>query len=210
MSLFFNVKHLAFEGDFLEQTAIHNILTPCYRNPCQRLQSLWYRQYAIGHTMLDAWFIYQQCSFFCQVTGNLNCSIVYDQDTCRTYTWLKELSASVDAFAENVSVTTSFPGFSHGPGCMSEYTTQGPFGNNELCCFDIGPWVREPKSNLCQHKVSKWHIWILKPITKPFGYPQVKKWKRKKNDTKRRKKENLNLLCVPVLVPGWFDNKQTF
>ena len=66
------------------------------------------------------------------------------------------------------------------------------------------------RANLCRHKVSKWHIWILKPITKPFGYPQVKKWKRKKNDTKRRKKENLNLLCVPVLVPGWFDNKQTF
>ena len=98
------------------------------------------------YTTLKAWFIYRQCSFFCQVTRNLNCPIVYDQDTCRTYTRLKELSASVDAFAENVSVTTLFPGFSHGPGCMSEYTTQEPFGSNELCCFDIGSWVREPKS----------------------------------------------------------------
>ena len=58
---------------------------------------------------------------------------VHDLKNCQ------KLSASVDAFAENVSVTTSFPGFSHGPGCMSEYTTQEPFGNNKLCCFDIGP-----------------------------------------------------------------------
>ena len=134
--------------------------------------------YATVYTMLYAWFIYQQCSFFCHVTGNINCPIVYDEDTCRTYTRSKELS-------EIVSKCWCF--------------------RRECECDNLIPRVLSGDA-----WVSKWHIWILKPITKPFGYPQVIKWKRKKNDTKRRKKENLNLLCVPVLVPGWLDNKQTF
>lgn len=189
----------------MEQTAIHNILTPCYRNPCQRLQSLGYRQYAIGHTMLDAWFIYQQCSFFCQVTGNLNCSIVYDQDTCRTYTWLKELSASVDAFAENVSVTTSFPGFSHGPGCMSEYTTQGPFGNNELCCFDIGPWVWEPKSQSLSTQSEQVTHLNIETHHKTLWVSAGKKMEKKEKWYKKKKegKSKLALCACPSARMVW-------
>ena len=57
---------------------------------------------------------------------------IHDLKNCQ------KLSASVDAFAENVTVTNLVPGVLS-RGCVSEYTTQEPFGNNELCCFDIGP-----------------------------------------------------------------------
>ena len=128
---------------------------------------------------------------------------IHDLKNCQ------KLSASVDAFAENVSVTTSFPGFSRRDAWVNTQL-RNPSATTNYVVLISGREFGSRRANLCQRKVSKWHIWILKPITKPFGYPQVKKWKRKKNDTKRRKKENLNLLCVPVLVPGWFDNKQTF
>ena len=128
---------------------------------------------------------------------------IHDLKNCQ------KLSASVDAFTENVSVTTSFPGFSHGDAWVNTQL-RNPSATTNYVVLISGRELGSRRANLCQRKVTKWHIWILKPITKPFGYPQVIKWKRKKNDTKRKRKKNLNLLCVPVLVPGWLDNKRTF
>ena len=128
---------------------------------------------------------------------------VHDLKNCQ------KLSASVDAFAENVSVTTSFPGFSHRDAWVNTQL-RNPSATMNFVVLISSREFGSRRANLCQRKVSKWHIWILKPITKPFGYPQVIKWKRKKNDTKRKKKENLNLLCVPVLVPGCLITNELF
>ena len=182
-------------------------MTPCYRSPCQRLQSLGYRQYATGYTMLDTWFIYRQCSFFFHVTGNLNCPVVYDRDTCRTCTRPKELSEIVskcwcfrrECEHDNLVLRVL------SQGCVSEYTTQEPFSNNELCCFDIEPWVREPKSqSLSTQSEQVTHLNIEthhKTLWVSTGNKMEKKekWYKKKKEGKSK----LALCACPSARMAW-------
>ena len=113
--------------------------------------------------------IYWQCSSFV-VTGNLNCLFAYDQDAVST--------ASVHAFVANVKVTSLSPGFSHKYAWMYN---SGTLQQQQTMLFSYQSVSsgRNSRANLCQHKVSKWHICISKPITKtlwtPFGYLCIKK-----------------------------------
>ena len=77
--------------------------------------------------------------------------------------------------------------FSHWTTCMREWMyNSGTLLQQRTMSFSYRAGIsgRNSKGNLCQHKVSEWHICISKPITKtlwvPFGYPlgiyMLKNW----------------------------------
>ena len=87
-------------------------------------------------------------------------------------------TASVHAFVANVKVTTPSLGFSHKYAWMYN---SGTLQQQQTMLFSYQEVssCQNSRASLRQHKVSKWHICISKPVTNtlwvPFGYLCVKK-----------------------------------
>ena len=144
----------------MEQTTIH-ISTPRHRSPCQRQQSLGYRHIPTGYSTLDERFTGNILRLL-SVTGYLNRPIAYDRDSCSAYTRHKECK-NVDAFAAKVSLTTSYPGFTHEDGRLNvQLRSLSPSATTNYVVFISGS---EFGADLCQCKA----LWI------PLGYPLVNK-----------------------------------
>lgn len=135
------------------------------------MRSLGYRQYTTGYTTLDADL--RATIFLCHVTGNLNRSIAYGQDTCRAY---QKSTASVDAFAVNVSVLTSFLGFSHDYAWVNAQLRRPSATTNPFVFIPGSESGSEPKSRSMSTQMSEWHvICVSKPITKTLWRVKRKK-----------------------------------
>ena len=100
-----------------------------------------------------------------------------------TYIFLIESTGSGDAFVANMKVTTRHPQsfltlnyymrkWMYNSGTLQQQQTM-------LFSYQAVSSGRNSRPNLCQHKVSEWHICISKPITKTlwtlFGYLCVSK-----------------------------------
>ena len=92
-----------------------------------------------------------------------------------------------------------------GRECMSEYTTQGPFGNNELCCIDIGPWVREPKSQSLSTQSEQVTHLNIETHHKTLWVSAGKKMEKKEKWYKKKKegKSKLALCACPSARMVW-------
>ena len=80
---------------------------------------------------------------------------------------------------------------------MSEYTTQEPFGNNELCCFDIELCVWEPKNQSLSTQSEQVTHLNIETLHKTLWVSTGNKMEKK--DTKRKKegKSKLALCACP-------------
>ena len=116
------------------------------------MRSLGYRQYTTGYTTPDARFTGNDLPLYCHVTGNLNRSIVYGQDTCRAY---QKSTASVDAFAVNVSVLTSFLGFSHDYAWVNAQLRRPSATTNPVVFIPGSESGSEPKSRSMSTQMSE-------------------------------------------------------
>ena len=124
---------------------------------------------------------------------------IHDLKNCQ------KLSASVDAFAENVSVTTSFPGFSRRDAWVNTQL-RNPSATTNYVVLISGREFGSRRANLCQRKVSKWHIWILKPITKTLWVSAGNKMEKKEKWYKKEKEGKslkLALCACPSARMAW-------
>ena len=114
-----------------------------------------------GYTTLDERFTGNVLRLS-SVTGNLNRPIAYDQDSCSAYTRPKECK-NVDAFAANVSLTTSFPGFIREDGRLDvQLRSLSPSATTNYVVFISGSeFGSEPKSrslSMQSERVTHLHI----------------------------------------------------
>ena len=93
------------------------------------------------------------------VTENrlLNRPITYDRDSCSAYTTRHKECKNVDAFAAKVSLTTSYPGFTHEDGRLNvQLRSLSPSATTNYVVFISGrEFGSDRRADLCQCKVSE-------------------------------------------------------
>jgi len=162
----------------LEQTAIH-ISTPRHRSHCQRQRSLGYRQYTHGLYHATRAIYWQRSSFIIS-NWKFKPPIAYDRDSCSPYTRPKECK-NVDAFAANVSLTTSLPGFIREDGRLNvQLRSISPSATTNyvafISCSEFGSEPRRRTLSMQSERVTHLHIeTIHKTLWIPLGYPRVNK-----------------------------------
>ena len=121
------------------------------------------RQYSMGYTMVGA-----------QFTGNvlpLSCYWKFKPWSIY-FKHLNKSTARVDAFAANVSVTTSFPGISHKDAWVNAQL-RNPLATINLVIFisrsEFGFELKSWSLSMRSERVT--HLHIQNPSQKPFGYP---------------------------------------
>ena len=127
-----------------------------------------------GYTTLDERFTGNVLRLS-SVTGNLNRPIAYDRDSCSAYTRPKECK-NVDAFAANVSLTTSLPGFTREDGRLNvQHRSLSPSATTNYVVFISGSeFGSEPKSRSLSTKserVTHLHIETIHKNPYPYPYP---------------------------------------
>ena len=140
-------------------------------------RGLGYRQYTTGYTTLDARFTDKVLPLSRYWKFASPQCLTDDQNTCSAYTRPKQLS-EIDSecwcFRSERERNNSVPRVPS-LGCVSECTTQEPFGNNELCRFHVGQWVRVG----AERPISVNEKWASdtfayrNPSQKPLGYHSV-------------------------------------